>query len=164
MNKLTVRKLHKPPYVEKRTNSIPRRGISTSWLCKLNLLIYLIIQVSHIPMGFVKCSGKASHRNVPQFARLGWLRFYQVIKIIGPDSIKPWVRADLYCIKTFRICKKCFRICKRGFGICKKCFRICKICRICKNGFWICKTFRLRYFRQKKIALLLYPETAENIQ
>ena len=27
MNMLTVRKLHKPPHVEKQINSIPRRGI-----------------------------------------------------------------------------------------------------------------------------------------
>ena len=26
MNKLTIRKPHKPPYVEKRMNSIPRQG------------------------------------------------------------------------------------------------------------------------------------------
>ena len=53
MNKLTVRKPHKPPHVEKRTYSIPRRGNSTYLLCKLNLLIYLILLVCvlHQPYG-----------------------------------------------------------------------------------------------------------------
>jgi len=33
MNKLTIRKSHKPPHIEKRMNSIPRQG---------NLLVYTV--------------------------------------------------------------------------------------------------------------------------
>ena len=64
MNKLTVRKSYKPPHIEKRTNSIPRRGISTCRLCKLNLLIYLLFKA--IPFLLVETKKKFSRKSKMQ--------------------------------------------------------------------------------------------------
>ena len=44
MNKLTVRKCHKPPHIKQRMNSIPRRGTSTCRLYRPNLTVYSRIQ------------------------------------------------------------------------------------------------------------------------
>ena len=54
MNKLTVRKCHKPPHIKQRMNSIPRRGTSICRLYKPNLAIYSKIQRFHIPNSQLK--------------------------------------------------------------------------------------------------------------